>query len=181
PPPGAPRPDPMGESATALRAVTHRTIDKFTSDIERLHMNRAVARLYELTNAIAAFVGASPVWDDRPGDRWVVREALESLIRLLAPMMPHLAEELWERLGHRVLLVDTAWPEADPLLLVEEEVTYAVQVNGKLRATIVAPVGTGEQNAIDAAKSHPTVAAAIAGRDVRRTVFVPNRLVNFVV
>jgi leucyl-tRNA synthetase len=95
-------------------------------------------------------------------------------------MMPHLGEELWQRLGHEALLVETPWPEADPALLIEETVTVAVQIRGKLRATLELPRDTDQQTAEAAALADPSVVAALEGKTVNRIIFVPNRIINVV-
>ncbi|MDP6705447.1 MAG: leucine--tRNA ligase [Alphaproteobacteria bacterium] len=171
----APAPAAFGAEAAALRRATHRTIAQITDDIERFRFNVAVARIYELANA----VGEMRPGDD--GDQWALREALETLVRLSGPMLPHLAEELWERLGHATLLADSAWPEADPALLPEETVTVAIQVGGKLRATIEIARDLGESEVEAAAMAEDKVRRALDGREVRRVVVVPNRIVNIVV
>jgi leucyl-tRNA synthetase len=96
-------------------------------------------------------------------------------------MVPHLAAELWQRLGHEGLLAETAWPEADPAWLVEERVTIAVQVNGKLRATIALPSGTDRATAEAAALAEPNVVRGLGGKAPRRVIVVPDRIVNLVV
>jgi leucyl-tRNA synthetase len=171
---GAPMP-PLGENAAALRRVVHKTIAGVTDDIEKFHFNRAVARLYELTGALAGADGGAA---DLASAR---REGLEALVRLSEPMMPHLAEELWARLGHATMLAATAWPAADPALLVDETVKVAVQVNGKLRGTIELPRDAAQAVAETAALALAPVTAAMAGKTVRKVVVVPNRIVNVVV
>ena len=166
-----------GPAAVALRRVVHKTIALLTEDVERFHFNRAVARLYELTSAIGAFVPAP----EEPGDAWVEHEALETLVRLMSPMMPHLAEEMWQRLGHAVMLTDTAWPEADPAMLVDAAITVAVQVNGKLRGTLDVPRDAPEDDVKAAAAGLANVATAIGSATPRRVIVVRNKLVNFVV
>ena len=175
PPPGAPAPAAFGPAAAALRRLTHRTIVAVSDDLDRFHFNKAVARIRELTNGL----GELAATDD--GAAWAWREGLEAAIRLINPMMPHLAEELWQRLGHDRPLADTAWPEADPALLVEDTATVAVQVNGKLRGTIELPVDADPAAAEAAALALPPVAAAMAGKPPRKVVVVPNRIVNVVV
>lgn len=175
PEPGAPLPDKLSSGAAELRQVTHKTIAGITEDYERFHFNKSVARLYELTNAISAFDAASV------GGTWAVREALEALVRLLGPMAPHLAEEMWLRLGHDTLLTDTPWPEVDTALTVDDTVTLAIQVNGKLRGTIDVSAGAGQDVVEPAALAIANVATTIGGRPVRKMVFVPDKLVNFVV
>jgi leucyl-tRNA synthetase len=172
---GAATPDEMSTNATELRQVTHKTIAGITDDYERFHFNKSVARLYELTNAITAFDTAGA------GGAWAMREALEALVRLLGPMAPHLAEEMWQRLGHDTLLADTPWPAADTTLTVDDTVTVAIQVNGKLRGTIDVSAGAGQDVVEPAALAIPNVAATIGGNPVRKLVFVPDKLVNFVV
>jgi len=175
PAPGAPAPKEFGAAAAALRQVSHKTIDAFTGDLEQFHFNRAVARLYEMSNGLAGFEGKTP------DDRWALREALEVLTRLAAPMMPHLAEELWHCLGHGELLVNQPWPEADPALVRDDTVTVAVQVQGKLRATIDAPRDAPEALLREAALAQPAVQRAIGDKQPRKVIVVPNRIVNVVV
>ena len=132
-----------------------------------------MTRIYELANTIDELApGASAP---------VRRETLESVVRLLAPMMPHLAEELWQRLGHGGLLADQPWPEADPALVIDDSVTIAVQVNGKLRSTISLPRDCPREVAEQAALADENVTRARAGKPVRKVIVVPNRIVNVVV
>ncbi|HEX9836425.1 MAG TPA: leucine--tRNA ligase, partial [Alphaproteobacteria bacterium] len=174
PPPAAARTDSGDAAVTALRRKIHQTIAAVTSDLEAFHFNRAVARIYELANALTdAPDGASSA----P----VRREGYESIVRLMGPMMPHLGEELWQELGHATLLADEPWPVADPALLVDEAVKVAVQVLGKLRGTIEMPRDASEDATREAALSVANVAKALAGRTIRKTVFVPNRIINFVI
>ncbi len=118
---------------------------------------------------------------EAPGAGAVMREGVEAAVRLIGPMMPHLAEELWQTLGHERLLADEAWPVADPALVVEETATVAVQVNGKLRATIELPRDSGQAEAEAAALAQPTVQRAMEGKPVRKIILVPNRIINVVV
>jgi len=152
--------------------VTHQTIAFVTEDLDRFHFNKAVARLRELTNAIEEHAKASGA---------TAREAIEAVVRLLSPMMPHLAEELWQALGHRILLADEPWPKADSSLTLAETVTLAVQVNGKLRGTVILPRDAGEGDAQAAALALPNVISALGGKAPRKTIVVPNRIVNVVV
>jgi leucyl-tRNA synthetase len=170
PPPGA-APEPEGR---ALRRATHRTIAAVTEALETFAFNVGVARLHELANAIEAA-------KDAPGG--ARREALETLIRLSAPMMPHLAEECWAMLrpGAGALVAELPWPEADPELLKAESVTLAVQVLGKLRATIEVPVDACEEAIFAAAEAEENVRRALAGRPIRKRIHVPGRVVNLVV
>ncbi len=177
PPPHTPSPETFSDAAQQLRQGAHKTIAAITRDIEAFRFNRAIARVYELTNAIAGFAADT---DDR-GDLWAQREALEILTRLISPMTPHLAEEMWQQLGHRQMLVETDWPEPDTTLMAEQSVTVAVQVNGKLRGTLTMPKDTGGDTLEAAARALPNVVRSIGDRPMKRTIVVPDRLVNFVV
>jgi leucyl-tRNA synthetase len=172
-------PDTFGAAARTLRRATHRSIATVTEALETFSFNVAVARLYEFVNAIAEADRAS----DRAGLGWARREAMETLASLVAPMMPHLAEELYARLhaGAGRLVAELSWPEADPALLAAETVTIAVQVMGKLRATVSVPPDEAADAVIAAAEAEPNVARALAGKRVVKRVHVPNRIVNFVV
>ena len=180
-PPSAAGERPGGEATQAvvtLRAATHRTIAKVTADIERLRFNVAVAKLYEFTN----LVGEAPkTLGSSPLAGWARREALEALVRLVAPMMPHLAEEAWAALGHRTPLTETPWPDFDPELAQEQTITVGVQVNGKLRGTLNVAPGLGENEIQALALAQERVVLAIEGRPVRKVIVVPDRIVNVVV
>ncbi len=140
--------------------------------------NVAVARLYELANAIAE---AERTGDDA-GLAWARFEAVETLARLVSPMMPHLAEEMHARLDPTAgLMAELPWPAADPALLAADSVTIAVQVMGKLRGTIEVPPDSPADAVLQAAAAEPNVARAIEGKRVVKRVHVPNRIVNFVV
>lgn len=163
----------VSEAAAVYRAM-HKTVARISDDLEKFAFNRAVARVREFANLLGDFRGSDAA------SAWVRRQGLETLVILVGPMMPHLAEEMWQRLGHDRLLVDTPWPVADPALLVDDTVTVAVQVNGKLRGTIELPKDSGEDAARAAALAVPTVSKAIAGGAPRKVVVVPNRIVNVV-
>jgi leucyl-tRNA synthetase len=165
----------LGEAAVKLRRQIHKTIAAVSDDLDRFHFNKAVARIRELTNALGDFKAESA------GDGWVMREGLESAALLIAPMMPHLAEEIWQELGHAQPVVDTAWPLAEAALLVEDSVTIAVQVNGKLRATIALPKDCDAKLAEETALAQEAVITAMSGKPPRKVVVVANRIVNVVV
>jgi leucyl-tRNA synthetase len=165
-----------GGDAPALRRVTHRTIAAMTEALEGFAFNVAVARLYEFANAIADAKG-----DDAP-TLWARREALEAIARLVAPMMPHLAEELWALLRPGEGLVATLpWPVADASLAASDTATIAVQVMGKLRGTITVPAGADEAAVLAAAEAEENVAKLLAGKTIRKRIHVPGRIVNFVI
>jgi len=172
-------PDTAGPAATALRRATHRTIATVTEALETFAFNVAVARLYELASAISEAERAVP--DD--GLDWARHEATLVMARLLAPMAPHLAEEVQWMLNPEspTLVCDQPWPEADPALVAAQTVTVAVQVMGKLRATVALPPGSDAMTAIAAAETDPNVARLLEGRRIVKRIYVPDRIVNFVV
>jgi leucyl-tRNA synthetase len=172
-------PDAFGPFGRTLRRATHRCIAALTEALEGFAFNVAVARLYELANAITDAERAAP----EAGLAWARREAVEMLARLSGPLMPHLAEEVYARLfpdnGH--LVAELGWPDADPALLVAESVTYAVQVMGKLRGTIAVPPDATQAANLAAARAETNVAKALEGKRVVKEIYVPNRIINFVV
>jgi len=171
---GAAKPGDGNAALVELRQRIHKTVAGVTGDLEAFHFNRAVARIHELVNGLGDLTG------DDDAARWVRREGFDAVVRLIGPMMPHLGEELWRRLGNETLLADTPWPAADPALLIEDTVTIAVQIRGKLRATIELPRDTGQAEAEKAALATPQVAAALEGKTINRIIFVPNRILNVV-
>jgi leucyl-tRNA synthetase len=175
PPPGTPMPNQLTPAAEAALRTAHRTIAAVTDDLDKFRFNRAVARIHELTNAL------EPIDGKGAGEAAVLRFGLETAARLVAPMMPHLAEELWAELGHGPLLVDQPWPKADPALVAQERVTIAVQINGKLRGTLELPRDTEQTAAESAALALPAIARHLDGRAPRKVIIVPNRIVNVVV
>ncbi|HKM62465.1 MAG TPA: leucine--tRNA ligase [Acidisphaera sp.] len=173
-------PDPLSDAAMALRRQTHRTIAAMTEALDQFAFNVAVARAYELANAISETTAAAP---GDAGLGWARREAVETLARLIAPMVPHLAESMMAvlRPDEGALVAEMSWPEADPALTATLSVTVAVQVLGKLRGTIILPPGAGADAAFAAAEAEPNVARALAGKRIVKRIHVPDRIVNFVV
>jgi leucyl-tRNA synthetase len=167
-------PATLAPSVDKLRRAIHRTIAAVTDDLEKFRFNRAVARIHELTNALETIKGTGA------GDAAVLRFGLETATRLVAPMMPHLAQELWAQLGHVSVLVDEPWPKADPALVAEERVTIAVQINGRLRGTVELPRDSEKTMVERAALALPTVARHLEGRTPRKVIVVPNRIINVV-
>jgi leucyl-tRNA synthetase len=165
----------LGAAAEATRRLVHKTIAGVTDDLEKFRFNRAVARVRELTNLLGEIEG------DADDVAWVRRTGLETAIQLIGPMMPHLAEELWQWLGHETLLADVPWPEADRSLLVEETITVGVQVNGKLRGTVDMPRDSDRATAETLALTLDGVQRAMGGKPPRKVIVVPNKIVNVVV
>ena len=174
-PKGAPLPASFTEDELALRRAAHQALAAAGEDFEHLRFNRAVARVYELAHAISAFNGA-----DESGN-WVRREALERLVQIVGPMMPHLAEECWAALGHGTPLSGSEWPVADKALLVEDSVTIAVQVNGKRRDELTIARDADKETVERAALALDKVEKALDGKPVRKIIVVPGKIVNIVV
>jgi leucyl-tRNA synthetase len=174
PPAGSGLPRSLPPGLVALRRTIHKTIEAVTDDLDKFRFNRAVARIRELTNALEDIPAAEP------GAGAVLREGIEVATGLIGPMMPHLAEEMWRTLGHEELIADTAWPQPDPELARDEQVTLAVQVNGKLRGTVELPRDAAARDAEEAALALPQVAKLLDGRKPRKIVIVPNRIVSVV-
>jgi leucyl-tRNA synthetase len=160
--------DASGEDKDLDRKL-HRTIAGVAEDIEALTFNKSVAKLYELVNAI-----------ERASPSASRTNAIRTLARVVAPMVPHLAEEVWALSGNAGLIADAAWPEVDPALLVDDEVTIAVQVNGKLRDTLVMPKGTPKDIVEAAALASDKIVRVLEGKPPRKVIVVPDRLVNLV-
>jgi leucyl-tRNA synthetase len=177
PPAGAGVANDLPEAAVAVRRAAHKTIKYVTEDLEKFRFNRAVAHIRELTNLLADFSEK----EKSPAAGFALREGCETITRLLGPLAPHLAEEMWRHLGHERLLAETEWPQADPALVVDETVTVAVQVNGKLRGQIELPRDAGREEAERAALALPAVARMAEGKPPRKVIVVPNRIVNVVV
>ncbi len=163
------------EQVRELRRMTHKTIRRVTEDMERFRFNTMVAALMEYTNFLTRLKEAGPV----DADGW--REAMRSLVLLLAPSTPHLAEELWERTGNKYSVHNQRWPDWEPELAAAEEITLVVQVNGKVRDRILVPVDVSEGQAKEIALSSERVRSHVAGKETLRVIYVPGRLVNVVV
>jgi leucyl-tRNA synthetase len=153
----------------ALAKKMHRTVAAVGEAIDGLQFNKSVAALYELTSAIEKAMPSA-----------TRDQAIRTLLLLVAPGAPHLAEEAWAARGERGMIADAAWPAHDPALLIDDEVTIAVQVNGKLRDTIVAARGLSKEEAEALALAVPKVQAQLAGAPPRKVIVVPDRLVNIV-
>jgi leucyl-tRNA synthetase len=175
---GTMRPANFSDPATALRKAAHKALNTIGITIEGLRFNVAVAQIYELTNALASAV-AKP--GTEPDMAWAVREASEILVQVAAPMMPHLAEQAWARLGYNTLVAEAAWPVAEAALLVDDIVTVAVQVNGKRRDEMtVARTATREQTEAQALALEGVI-KALVGQKPKKVIVVPGKIVNIVV
>jgi leucyl-tRNA synthetase len=169
-------PPSLSPTADAVWRQVHKTIASVSENLEGFRFNVAVAQIRTLANALGDL-------DPKAGGAdYVRRRGFEILVQLIGPMVPHLGEALWASLGHTArMLVEEPWPKADPALLVDDTVTLAVQVNGKLRGTIQIAHGADDQVAKDAALAVANVQTAMAGKPARKIVVVPNKIVNIVV
>jgi leucyl-tRNA synthetase len=173
--------DEIGSEGRALRRKTHQTIAKVTSGFEQLHLNTGVAALMELFNQLSDF--DAPPATASPNDMFVVREALEALVVMLAPLAPHAAEEMWEGLGHSggLLSGEPPWPVADPELARSEQLEIPIQVNGKLRSRLITSPEVSEEELKTAALADERIRSLVEGHEVAKVVVVPRRLVNVVI
>ncbi len=167
-----------GGDALAVSRGAHKILKAVGEDIERLHFNRAVARLYELTNLLSPQVAA--VGEGKSDLAPAVREGLEFLIAMLAPMMPHLAEECWHAIGGEGLVAARPWPDFDPALLVDNEVVLPVQVNGKKRGDLTIARDADQAAVEQAVMALDFVQKALEGKTPRKIIVVPQRIVNVV-
>jgi len=168
--------------ARSVRSQVHKTIQKVTDDIgERFQFNTAIAALMELVNGLYRFEAdrAEALASDGP-DRRALDEGIVALVQMLAPFVPHAADELWERIGGEGLLLDQPWPGFDESLLVEETVSMGVQVMGKPRGTIQVPVDAREDAIVEAALAVPNVQRHLEGKTLVKTIVIPGRLVSLV-
>ncbi len=158
------------DAEETLRLI-HKTIAAVTDDIERFHFNKAIARIRELTNAL----------EELPENSYTRAEGCRVALQLLNPFLPHITEEIWERLNQPAPLTETAWPKADPALIQEDELTLAVQVNGKLRGTVTVATHLEPKEIEAKALEVENVKASLAGKQMVKIIVVPGRIVNIVV
>jgi len=164
-----------GQAHTDLLRLVHQTVRKATNDIEQLRFNTTIAALMELTNYLSRVKDAGSV------ARTDWQEAVHTLLLLLAPLAPHIAEELWEQTGHDYSIHNQSWPQWDEELARDEEITLVVQVNGRLRDRLTVPVSITEEEARRTALESERVKAHVEGRETVRVIYVPQKLVNIVV
>ena len=166
----------LDEQQQAFRRKLHETIGKVSDDIGRRYtFNTAIAANMELLNELARFRDSSAT------GRALVREALEAAVLMLSPIVPHITNELWQHLGHEGLVVDCAWPQVDASALQRSTIELAVQVNGKLRGKVAVPVDADQDSIRALAVAESNVQRFVAGKELRKVIVVPGRLVNLVV
>jgi leucyl-tRNA synthetase len=196
----AERPKTFSPAATALRKATHQALAKVTDDIEKLHFNVCVAAIYEFANALSGAIGDIGAEGSQGGSqdgseegpnggaspapaadmRWAMNEAVNVLVQLFAPMMPHLAEECWAMLGHDALVAEAAWPVVERDLLVEDALTLPVQINGKKRAEVTVAREASNAEIEAAVLALDAVKKALDGKSPKKVIIVPGRIVNVV-
>jgi leucyl-tRNA synthetase len=163
--------DPAPEADAALLREMHKAIDEVTKGVDSFGFNAAIARLYAFTNSLAK---------SRAGQA-AKREAALTLAQLMAPMTPHLAEEVWAMLGGADLVATAPWPVADPAMLIDDTVTLPIQINGKRRAEIAVPRDMAKSEVEKAALAHDAVVRALEGAAPKKIIVVPGRIVNVVI
>ncbi|HWN50822.1 MAG TPA: leucine--tRNA ligase [Xanthobacteraceae bacterium] len=166
------------DQALGIRKVTHRRLNRVEQSIERLNFNVAVANIYEFYLALAGLVDATKL--DNRESVIALREALEIFVQLFAPMMPHLAEECWEALGHTSLVAEQPWPKLNPDLLIEDTITLPVQVNGKKRADVTIARDARNVDIEASVLALDAVTRALGGKAPRKVIIVPQRIINVV-
>ena len=165
----------LSPRARGLRRKLHQTIRKVSEDLERVHQNTAVAAIMELLNSVYDYV------DKEEADPAVMAEVMDQMTVLLSPFSPHIAEEVWEMLGHEELFLSASWPDYNPELAREEEIQIVVQVNGKVRSKFNAPADITEESLRELALGDGRITALLEGKTVRKVIVVPKKLVNVVV
>jgi leucyl-tRNA synthetase len=168
------------DAALCLRKAAHSALARVSEDVPRLRFNRCVAHVYELANALQAALTAAKDGGVTPPVAAAMREAVEIMVQLFAPMMPHLAEECWAALGHKTLIAQAPWPQVERALLVEDTITLPVQINGKKRADVTVPRDAGNPAIEAAVLELEAVRRALEGRPPKKVIVVPQRIVNVV-
>lgn len=155
-------------SSAEVKKITHKTIKKVTDDIENLRFNTAISQMMILVNKIIE-------------QKKVAKVDFELLLRILSPFAPHIAEELWGKLGHKESIFKEEWPKHDPELIIDKIITLVVQVNGKVRDQIEVSLNTTEEEAKDIVLKSKKIKKYIEGKEIKKIIFVPNKLVNIVI
>jgi leucyl-tRNA synthetase len=182
----------LNDAERALRRKTHETIRRVTADLDKVHLNTPVSSMMELVNELYAFCSSSrsvPVGEEaeqvgaieRPATISVLKEAIEALVRMLSPYTPHMAEELWEMLGHTPGIVEAGWPAFDEAVAKADQIVVPVQINGKLRARLTVPADIGEDDLKAAALADSQVRSHLEGKAITKVVVARGRLVSIVV
>jgi leucyl-tRNA synthetase len=181
-PSGAPKPAQFSDDALGVRKAAHAALKNVSEHIERLRFNSAIAQVYQATNALTDAAAKAKEAGKQVADdlAYAFREAAEILVRLAAPMMPHLAEECWAALGHKTLVAEQSWPVLERELLIEDTITLPVQVNGRKRADVTVPRNAGNPEIEAAVLALDPVKRELGNRAPKRVIIVPQRIVNVV-
>tara|TARA_B100001093_G_C26721464_1_gene968020 strand:- start:16 stop:1308 length:1293 start_codon:yes stop_codon:yes gene_type:complete len=163
------------DSLSPLHKEMHKTIANVTNDLDRFHFNRAVARIREFTNCVSNFHVETEDAD------WMRTQCYNTILQLLSPIVPHIAEELWQRMGNDKCLYQTKWPQWDPTLLEDETAVVAIQVNGRLRGKIEIPRDSDKELTEARALADENVQRALSGKKPIKVIVVPNKVVNVVI
>ena len=169
----------MTHSSRSLHRKTHQTIRKVTSDIDpKFHFNTAISAVMELVNTLYSLTGENAKEQPQPE---IIKEAVEAILTLLSPMVPHFCEELWQRTNHPTTLAKTTWPKFDPEAAKEDEITLVIQVNGKLRSRLQVAPDMTEDAVKEKAMEDGNIQKFIKGKTIRKVIVVKSKLVNIVV
>jgi leucyl-tRNA synthetase len=163
-----------GKSLDFIRII-HQNLHAITQSIEKFQMNVSIAKVFEIVNAISKFQ------INNEEDKEAINEALQILIRVIEPMVPHLAEECWSLIGKKGSIMDEPWPTTNTKYLENKEVTIVVQINGKRRGEIIVPKDTSEQNVEKEIQNIKNIKNALLGKSILKSIYVPNKIINIVV
>ena len=175
-------PDPasLSQQNNDLLRETNKAVKKITQDVtNEFQFNTAVSKCREFTNTLYEYINNKSAFNNE--DKAILSNAVFTLVKLLSPIVPHLAEEVWNALGGKESIHTTDWPKYDESLAISENITLVVQINGKVREKLTIPVNTPDDEAEKIARSNPKVKSFIEGKDIVKVIIVPNRLINIVV
>jgi leucyl-tRNA synthetase len=167
----------MEADEQSLYRVMHHSIKGATRDMERFHFNTAISRIMELVNELYRYIGQTEGKRINPN---ILSDALKNLVLLLAPMTPHISEELWHMLGEKPSVFDHSWPEYDEQALVQDEITWVIQVNGKIRERVSGKAEMDQETAKAFALQQPRIDALLQDKIIRKVIVVPKKLINIV-
>ena len=160
------------KESQALLKVLHQNLEEITKSIEKFQMNVAVAKVYEIVNHLSKIKETNHI---------AFKEAIEILIRVIEPMIPHLAEECWDLIGNKIALTEVPWPKVNPIYLIEEFYTVVIQINGKRRGEINVKEGTKEEEVMKEIMELKNVSEALKNKNIKKSIYVPNKIINLVI
>ena len=165
----------LSQAAVEFRGQIYSFLSDISKNIEQFQMNVAVAKIYEMVNTISKF---KLIKDE---DKYVHTESLKILVRVLEPMMPHLAEECWALMGGKDCLIDVPWPNVREEYIIKDKITLIIQINGKKRGEITLPINSEEKDVLNEALQIPNIESQIKNKKIRKQIFVPNKILNLVI